>query len=125
MAEQRPVPVVTIGEPGPSSNDWRTRCLLTSHTKPFGQRHCHGGVTMPSDERGQWPISASPIRSATSRSPWESLPIRAVSTRTRHGRIIHLLASHGIFQLRGTGWAHTAASRLLREHHPMTMRLSE
>jgi C-methyltransferase len=37
-------------------------------------------------------------------------------------RVLRLLATHGIFQTRDDGHAHTEASRLLRDDHPMSMR---
>jgi len=38
------------------------------------------------------------------------------------GRVMSLLAAHGIFDHRGGTFGHTASSRLLRSDHPMTMR---
>lgn len=38
------------------------------------------------------------------------------------GRIMNLLAAHGIFDHRDGTFGHTAASRLLRSDHPMSMR---
>ena len=37
-------------------------------------------------------------------------------------RALRLLASHGIFEFRDGAWTHTAASRLLREDHPRSVR---
>jgi hypothetical protein len=37
-------------------------------------------------------------------------------------RVLSLLAAHGIFERRDGGFGHTAASRLLRSDHPMSMR---
>lgn len=37
-------------------------------------------------------------------------------------RVLALLATHGIFEARDEGYAHTEASRLLRTDHPMSMR---
>lgn len=37
-------------------------------------------------------------------------------------RILRLLASHGMFEWHAEGYRHTAASRLLRSDHPMSMR---
>ena len=38
------------------------------------------------------------------------------------GRVMHLLAAHGIFDQRSGRFGHTESSRLLRSDHPMTMR---
>jgi C-methyltransferase len=37
-------------------------------------------------------------------------------------RVLRLLAAHGIFEQESNGYTHTAASRLLRSDHPMSMR---
>src|SRR6185312_17306550 len=37
-------------------------------------------------------------------------------------RMLRLLAVAGIFEARGTSWAHTQLSRLLRSDHPQSMR---
>jgi hypothetical protein len=36
--------------------------------------------------------------------------------------MLRVLASHGIFEWTGSGWAHTDSSRLLRSDHPASMR---
>jgi hypothetical protein len=38
------------------------------------------------------------------------------------GRMLRLMAAHGIFERDGAGFRHTPASRLLRSDHPMSMR---
>jgi hypothetical protein len=38
------------------------------------------------------------------------------------GRVLRLLSAHGVFELRGDGVHHTAASRLLRTDHPQSLR---
>src|SRR5947207_5720825 len=38
------------------------------------------------------------------------------------GRVLRLLAAHGIFAVQGDAFAHTAVSRLLRTDHPHSMR---
>ncbi|MEJ7820342.1 MAG: methyltransferase [Rubrobacteraceae bacterium] len=38
------------------------------------------------------------------------------------GRILRLLASHGVFEVRGDGFVHSPASRMLRGDHPRSMR---
>jgi len=38
------------------------------------------------------------------------------------GRVLQLLAAHGIFERAGDRFGHTAASQLLRSDHPMSMR---
>ncbi|HWR37497.1 MAG TPA: methyltransferase [Clostridia bacterium] len=38
------------------------------------------------------------------------------------GRVLRLLASHGIFEAHDGAWAHTPASRLLRDDHPQSVR---
>jgi C-methyltransferase len=38
------------------------------------------------------------------------------------GRMLRLMAAHGIFKPDGAGFRHTPASRLLRSDHPMSMR---
>lgn len=38
------------------------------------------------------------------------------------GRVLRLLASHGIFESRNGAWAHTPESRLLRDDHPQSIR---
>ena len=38
------------------------------------------------------------------------------------GRVLRLLAAHGVFELHQGRFRHTAASRLLREDHPDSMR---
>ncbi|MDH6217885.1 methyltransferase [Streptomyces pseudovenezuelae] len=37
-------------------------------------------------------------------------------------RVLRLLTAHGVFELRDAGYAHTDASRLLRDDHPMSAR---
>lgn len=37
-------------------------------------------------------------------------------------RVLRLLAAHGIFEARDGAWAHTPASKLLRDDHPHSMR---
>jgi hypothetical protein len=37
-------------------------------------------------------------------------------------RVLRLLSAHGVFQMRGSRFAHTAASRLLRTDHPQSQR---
>jgi O-methyltransferase len=37
-------------------------------------------------------------------------------------RVLHLLATHGVFDRHGDAYAHTSASRVLRDDHPKTMR---
>ena len=37
-------------------------------------------------------------------------------------RVLHLLATHGVFDRQGDAYAHTSSSRLLRDDHAMTMR---
>ena len=37
-------------------------------------------------------------------------------------RVLRLLAAHGVFEVRSNAFAHPAASRLLREDHPQSMR---
>ena len=49
----------------------------------------------------------------------------AAATGTHAGalnRVMRLLAAHGVFEARDGGYAHTAASRLLRSDHPQSMR---
>jgi len=38
------------------------------------------------------------------------------------GRVMSILAAHGIFEVQGDAFRHTAASRLLRSDHPQSMR---
>jgi hypothetical protein len=52
---------------------------------------------------------------------------RAIASRTglhedALRRILRLLAAHGVFEERADGYAHNAASRLLRSDHPESMR---
>ena len=55
------------------------------------------------------------------------LPIEALARAVRCQsdpleRMLRLLATAGIFEERGRGWAHTELSRLLRSDHPQSMR---
>jgi hypothetical protein len=57
----------------------------------------------------------------------EPVEPRAIASRTGLDadalrRILRLLAAHGVFEERGDGYAHNAASRLLRSDHPESMR---
>ena len=56
----------------------------------------------------------------------EPLDPRAIASRTGLDadalrRILRLLAAHGVFEERADGYAHNAASRLLRSDHPESM----
>src|SRR4051812_3927879 len=49
----------------------------------------------------------------------------AKATRSHGGalhRVLGVVASHGMFEGKGGGWAHTEMSRLLRKDHPASMR---
>lgn len=54
--------------------------------------------------------------------PMTELASRCGADADALGRILRLMAAHGIFEIDGSGFRHTPASRLLCSDHPMTMR---
>lgn len=52
----------------------------------------------------------------------EELAKRSGTNADALGRMLRLLAAHGVFRLEGGAYVHTPASRLLRSDHPQSMR---
>ena len=60
-------------------------------------------------------IDAAPVTA-------KELAVRCSADESALDRALMLLAAHGVFDRVGDAYAHTAASRLLRSDHPMSMR---
>ena len=52
----------------------------------------------------------------------EELAARCGAHAEALDRVLRLLSVHGVFQVEGGGFRHTAASELLRTDHPLSMR---
>jgi hypothetical protein len=63
------------------------------------------------DALGDHPQSTEALAEATSTHPQSLF------------RVLRLLASHGIFELRNGAWNHTESSRLLRSSNPKSLRI--
>jgi O-methyltransferase domain/Dimerisation domain len=85
--------------------------LLALATAFWASRSLHAIAELGvADALGETPLTAEQLARASGADP------------VALDRVLRLLAAHGIFESKNGAWAHTAASQLLRDDHPQSVR---
>lgn len=83
--------------------------------------HMAGGYCLPRCLHVVADLGVADVLDDTSRTAAE-LAAEVAAHPDALGRVLRLLAAHGVFEMHGDTFRHSAASRLLRTDHPQSMR---
>ena len=83
--------------------------------------HMAGGYCLPRCLHVVADLGVADVLDDTSRTAAE-LAAEVTAHPDALGRVLRLLAAHGVFEMHGDTFRHSAASRLLRTDHPQSMR---